>query len=223
MSEEIRMAEGVERPGFVAQVRTAATGDRGATLVELLVYLIIMVILVTLIASTFIQGRGVQGDQQSLADASNDAQLAAATIERPIRNAASIQVDSSVIDGGGNLLVVKTRVGEPNNVASSWRCEAWFYDSASRTIYATTGTPGSSAATAGFVAKPDLSSWRQLIAEVDPVPGQPVFRTTGVGGGITMQFEAASQRRDTPVRINSTVIPRLQGAGIGTESCGEYL
>ena len=80
------MAEGVERPGLAAQVRTAATGDRGASLVELLVYLIIMVILVTLIASTFIQGRGVQGDQQSLADASNDAQLAAATIERPVRN-----------------------------------------------------------------------------------------------------------------------------------------
>jgi type II secretory pathway pseudopilin PulG len=223
MSEGIRMAEDDKRRGFAAGVRARCAEDRGATLVELLVYLIIMVILVALIATTFVKGRGVQGDQQSLADASNEAQLAAASIERPIRNAASIQVDSSVIDGGGKLLVVKTRVGEPNSSPASWRCEAWFYDSVTRTIYQTSATPGPAAETAGLTAPPDVTTWRPLISDVDPVKDQPVFRTTGIGGGITMQFEAASQRKDTPVRINSTVIPRMQGAGIGTESCGEYL
>lgn len=202
-------------------LRARLRRDDGTSLVELLVYLIVMAILVTLIASTFIQGRGVQGDQQSLADASNEAQLAAASIERPIRNAASIQVDSTA--HAGDLLVVKSRVGEPNDAPGSWRCYAWYYDSGTRTIYTTTDAPGTSSVTAGIVGAPDVSAWRPLITEVDKVPGHAVFRTTGVGGGITMRFDVSSQRQGAPVRIDSTVIPRLQGTNIGEESCGEYL
>ncbi|QIK83581.1 hypothetical protein [Sanguibacter sp. HDW7] len=208
------------------RLRDDLRSDRGASLAELLVYIIIMVILTALIAATFISGRGVQRDQKALADASNNAQLAAATIEGSVRNAAKIQVETTVFNG--DLLVVKTRVGEDNKAAASWRCKAWFYDEPTRTIYERTDTPGPGSATVGITARPDLEEWRIVVGNVSRARDEggnivPIFRTTGVGGGAMIRFDSTSAREDSPVRINTTVIPRIQGQGIGEETCGEYL
>jgi len=219
------MAE-APRPVRAALLRERLRSDRGTSLAELLVYIILMVILTAVIASTFINGRGVQQDQKSLADASNEAQLAAATIEGAVRNAATIQVNTA--DLGGDLLVVKTRVGEDNEAASSWRCVAWFYDDETRSLYELKADPGTEPATAGITERPDLSTWRLVAPEVIPSTGVdgdvlPIFRTTGVGGGVVMRFETTSTRPEAPVRITTTIMPRLQGPGIGEETCGEYL
>lgn len=211
---------------YLVRLRAQLRSDRGASLAELLVYIIIMVILTAVIASTFINGRGVQRDQQSLADASNNAQLAAATIEGSIRNAATIQVDTNVF--GGDLLVVKTRIGEVNGDPKSWSCKAWFYDAQTKTIYEKSDAPGPASATVGITERPDLTTWRFVADKVERARDEagslvPIFRTTGVGGGAMIRFDNASAREGSPVRINTTVIPRIQGPGIGEETCGEYL
>ncbi|MGP7960993.1 hypothetical protein ACTVCO_09310 [Sanguibacter sp. A247] len=207
-------------------LRDALRSDRGASLAELLIYLIMMVILSALIATTFINGRSVQQAQDSLADASNNAQLAAATIEGSVRNAAKIQVDTSIFSG--DLLVVKTRVGEDNEAAASWRCKAWFYDDVTRALYEKVDVPGPASATVGLTARPAIETWRMVADNIDRAKDEagslvPIFKTTGVGGGAMIRFDNSSTRIDAPVRINTTVIPRIQGPGIGEETCGEYL
>lgn len=199
----------------------ALRSDEGTSLAELLVYVIVLSIVLVLVVTTFINGQRLQRDQASLADASNEAQIAATSMENEVRNAVSIQVDNAVF--GGDLLVVKTRRGEKNDDVASWICRAWFFDESTGALYTTSSVPGPGATTAGITTVPDLSTWRHVVSGIRRLPDHPIFETTGVGGGATLRYEAESSRPDAPVLINTTAIPRLQGPGIGKESCGEYL
>lgn len=193
--------------------------ESGMTLVELIVYMMLMTLVIVIVGSVFISGNKVQKDATSMADASNNAQLAAATLERPLRNAEKLQVPAAF---GGDLLVAKTRVGEVNGDPSSWRCTAWFYDRTTEAIYSTSSPVTGPVTTSGLAPGFSLSGWTLLVDDVAQRGSTPVFQTTGVGGGASFTFDITTTRDKAPVTIESSVIPRAQGAGIGGESCGSY-
>ena len=207
------------RPRDTPSHGTFVDDDSGMTLVELIVYMMLMTLVIVIVGSVFISGNKVQKDATSMADASNNAQLAAATLEGPLRNAEKLQVPSAF---GGDLLVAKTRVGEKNDDPASWRCRAWFFDRATGAIYSTSSPVTGSVTTAGLTSGFSLSGWTLLVDSVAQRGTTPVFKTTGVGGGATFTFDITTTRDKAPVTIESSVIPRTQGAGIGVESCGSY-
>lgn len=217
------MADPTESTGVPARDLTSRDALRddesGMTLVELIVYMMLMTLVIVIVGSVFISGNRVQKDATSMADASNNAQLAAATLEGPLRNAEKLQVPSSF---GGDLLVAKTRVGEDNDDPASWRCVAFFYDRSTGAIYSTSSPVTGAVKTAGLTTGFSLSGWRLLVDDVAQRGSTPVFKTTGVGGGTTFTFDVTTTRDKAPVTIESSVIPRTQGAGIGVESCGSY-
>lgn len=201
--------------------RRLAGGDDGFTLSEMLVYSMLLLIVILIAGLVLVQTLVTQRDVRALNVASNDGQIAVRQIERSLRNAVQgeIYMPSS---HGGNLLVVKTRVGEDGSVGANWLCRAWHYDSTSeqlRTITsAATGTP----ATRGLTAPLDSSSWNLVMENVVPTlnagVARQVFENEALGGA-KVHFDITVGSTNNRITMATTVIPRDQGDSIGGVSC----
>lgn len=218
---------------YAADVQTPSRAesserDAGVTLVELLIYMILFSLIVTMIASTFISGKRVEKNVAAVTRASNETQLILGELEWAARNSATLKVAAT--DFGGDLLVVKTRKdgGTDNSNPDSWRCVAWYYDELTKTIYTkrgpATGTPVTSALSSGF----SLADWTPKLMRVERSDNggsqAPIFAPTGIGGGVILQFDTTTNYDKAPVAIDTTIIPRVQGpiAEIGGVGCGIY-
>lgn len=199
--------------------------DAGMTLVELIVYMGLLIMVIVMVGSIFIAGKKVERDANSMANASNTAQLAARQIEWPLRNALTVQVDT--VQFGGDLLVTKTRVdgATDSTNAATWKCVAFFYDRTSEAIYSITGSATGTPVTSGLTPGFSLSGWKEVVRGVVPHNSQPIFVTTGIGGGAVLEFDALTSRDTAPVNIRTSAIPRIQGSdgtSFGGEACGDY-
>lgn len=101
--------------------------DAGFTLVELLVYIILLGIVGTMVAMLLINGFRSQTRITETTASTGDIQNAAAAIENDVRQAAAVDINAS-----GTLLRTRTWVGDPDS--GSYQCRGWFYDSGSKTL-----------------------------------------------------------------------------------------
>lgn len=206
---------------MIARVRAALRkdGDAGLTLVELLIYSILLSFIVMIAGGLLIKVLETQRDTTSLNEASNGAQVAVREIERGLRNAAEVQFPGTFT---GNLLVVKTRVGDDASDPASWECRAWYYDAASRELRYIDGPATGTPVTAGLTAPLDTSGWRTVLTNVVPAQeggsDQQVFATTPLGGA-KIRFDVLADSGRGRTTVTTTVIPREQGTTIGGVSC----
>jgi hypothetical protein len=98
--------------------------ENGFSLAELLIYMGLLVLVVTVAGGLLINGLKVQETTQSVTSAANTAQQIARSVEGGVRNASAATVISDVT-AGTQLLIVRTIGSDPNSTAAS--CQAWYY------------------------------------------------------------------------------------------------
>lgn len=208
------------RVAHALRSRTTRDDDSGMSLVELLVYSLLLSVVLILVGNVLISALTVQRDTTARTEASTGGQVAVRVIERALRNGVDpVWMPSSQ---AGNLLVVKTRIADDGSAASSWECRAFHYDAAAEELRMLTGPATGPLVTIGPSGTLDSSSWRVLLSGVVPTPNgasaEPVFETEPLGGA-KINFDVKTQ--SGAVSFATTVIPREQGSPseIGGVSC----
>ena len=197
----------------------ARRDDSGVSLVELIIYSLLLSFVVFIAGGLLIQTLETQRDTTSLNEASNSAQVAVREMERGLRNAVEVRFPSA---HGGNLLIIKTRVGDDPALASSWECRAWYYDAASDEIRYIEGPATGTPVTRGLTAPLNTSAWRTVLSNVVPTPNgassYQVFESEALGGA-KIKFDVLAETGHGRMSTATTVIPREQGTTIGGVSC----
>ena len=186
--------------------------ERGLTLVELLVYMVLISLVLIMVGNLMIQSLRVQHSTVSTNTTSNEAQAVLTSVELAVRNSTRIDVRYS----GGNELLVVTRRSTTAD-ANAGVCQAWFYDAGTSTLHAVTdaatGSPRSAAAWAGST---DPSGWPVVLSDV--VPTDATMFASGATGPLTVGFRAETSRHQTPIDFTTTVRQRA-GTPVGGVSC----
>ncbi|RZU64112.1 pilin/secretion family protein with methylation motif [Microterricola gilva] len=178
-----------------------ATAERGFTLVELLVYMLLMVLVLAvaggLLSTTLIQSTTVRAVDNS----STAAQLAADSIETGIRNSSDFSLSTPI--GNDQLLVARVA---SNDATLTWSCVAWYYSASGRSLRMTRSATAIAAPTAA-----QLSSWTLLVDGVSPISGNSVFATT-TGRRLTIAFNGLAGDHP-PVAITTSAFGRAGATG----------
>ncbi|ACZ21706.1 prepilin-type N-terminal cleavage/methylation domain-containing protein [Sanguibacter keddieii DSM 10542] len=195
-----------------------APSDRGFTLVELLVVILLFGLVLALAGTLLLNGLKGQQKVVGSSQASNDAQVTMSSMERAIRNASQ----GGVLEAD-TLLVTHTGGGDGSQ---PWRCQAWIYvpPAAGAThgaIYTRSSAQKASlkVSASAFSSGPP-SGWTLAVADVKPPTGD-IFTTPAVGSyGIQFETQATAER--TPgagVVMKTTVAPRVQALASTSGGC----
>ena len=153
------------------QSSTTQDAERGFTLVELLIYsmllLIVLAIVGAMLGSTVTTSKSVN----SLTAASTSALLVSESVERGIRNSSDFHLTTPT--GTDQLLVARTAL---DGATINWVCVAWYYSAAGggTVRYTVSPTAIPAAPTAA-----QLAGWKLLDTGVAPASGTGIFNATG--------------------------------------------
>lgn len=205
----------------------AAPRDRGMTLVELLVYMILLGIVLGIIASVLINSLQKQREVVGFSEANNTGQTVTSAVDLAVLNAASFTiVPGSTPDS--MLLITKTRSTLGADDANVVRCVGFYYDSASKKIYSASDMLSGSNARAKEAAK-DVSkakSWPVLAEGIgkashpqDSAIALPVFERASDPTKVDINFEIATLDDKPPATFHLTSGIRGSGAIDNPEGC----
>ena len=174
-----------------------APAEDGVTLVELLVYSILLVTVLLMVGTIMISTQNIGLIVRESTTTASAAQLAATSIETGVRNATAVKLTDI---GDDQMLQVRTVGSDPNTVV--WRCQSWYFSAAAGTIRFL-----SSASDAVPVASPtgEPTNWGLLVNNVDPSTRTGIF--TPSGNSITMEFHGTAAG-SAPVVIRTSVVLR---------------
>jgi prepilin-type N-terminal cleavage/methylation domain-containing protein len=197
---------------FLRERRAVLRGDDGFTLVELMVYIVLLGIVMSIVVATWVSITKAQTSVQNMSNAANSGQAALNGITSAITNSSAVSVTAPT---AGNQLLL-TRTALPGSTAT-WQCEAWYYQSAANS---STGVGGlyfktsSSAITAPSSSA--LSSWTTLVTGVTPPTGSttifnaPLALSTATLVNFSFYAAVAGQK---PVLLASTASTQLGNTG----------
>jgi len=197
---------------FLRERRIALRGDDGVTLVELMVYIVLLGVVMSIVVTTWISITKAQTSVQNVSNAANSGQAALNGITSAITNSSALSLTAPT---SGNQLL-RTRTALPGSTAT-WQCEAWYYQSAANSSSGVGGLyfkTSSSAITAPTSSA--LSSWTTLVTGVTPPTGSTtIFNAPLVQSAttsLTFSFYAtvSGQR---PVLLASTATTQLGNTG----------
>jgi len=194
-----------------------APSDRGFTLVELLVVMLLFGLVLALAGTLLLNGLKGQQKVVGSSQASNDAQVAMSSMERAVRNSSA---DGVLLDK--TLLVTHTGGGDG---AQPWHCQAWIYvppasGKAHGAIYTRSSTQKASLViSASAFATGVPAGWALAVADVKP-PSGDIF--TDVDGSYVIEFETQATAEKKPgagVVMKTTVKPRVQALAATSGGC----
>ncbi len=164
--------------------------SEGFTLVELLVYMFLAVIVLTIVGSILINSLRAESQVRDAAQSNSAAQLVAESLGRGVRNASAIQVTTPTADS----VLLRTRSIDAS-ATGSWFCHAWLWSNGElRTTRSASAIPTPDSATA--------ANWLLLATDVEPAGSAPVFAlgagdrsldvalTVGVGDGVPVLLDS---------------------------------
>lgn len=167
--------------------------DRGLTLIELIVYMLLATIVIGIVATIMINSFRVDTQVRETAAATSDAQLLAESLGRGIRNAGYIEATAPA----AGQVYVRTQSRDSGSTGD-WVCSAWFFDgdaiswSTSPTALPATPVPG---------------SMLVLLDEIEAVGTDPVL-AVGVDGRSLSVSLAAAEGAGAPVLLDTTIVSR---------------
>lgn len=183
--------------------------DEGVSLVELLIYMLLAVTVLTIIAAILINSLRAESAVRTSAQATDTAQLAAQSLNRGIHNASAIEVTSPA----SGITLVRTRSID-SSAAGTWRCEAWvFAAGAIRTMT-------SSAAIAPPTTEVAVESWFLLADGVEPIAAAPVFALAADERSLSVGFTVANGS-GVPITLDTTIVSKqpIPSTGKVTAPC----
>lgn len=180
----------------------AQDSERGFTLVELIIYGMLLIIVLSVVGSMLASETTTSKAVDSVTAASTAAQLVADSVERGIRNSSDFHLTTPA--GTDQLLVARTAQG---GATINWVCAAWYYSAAGGgTIRYTTSTM----AIPAVPTAANLAGWTLLDTGVAPIGGASVFSATGAA--LTVAFNGLAGS-NSPVAISSSAFSRAGSTG----------
>lgn len=176
--------------------RSPSDRDQGFTLVELLVYMFLSVVVLTIISTILINSLRAENAVRAAAQATDSAQLAAQSLNRGVHNSSAIEVSAPAADA----IVVRTRSLDSSS-AGAWRCEAWsVFDGELRMTTSASAIPVPSLAS-------DVSTWLLLAEGVEPIGAGPMFVLDADGRSLAVAVTVANGD-GIPVTLDTTIVSR---------------
>lgn len=146
--------------------RRRALGEEGVTLVELILYSMITMLVLSGLTMIFINMWNAQSDVETVTHSTARGQQVGAQIERAVRNAEAVQVSDA-----GRTLRVHTTLG------GGLACQAWSVDDG--TLYIDSGT-------GPLAASGSWGDWAEWGRDLVNVPGTEFF--AGDASGLSYAF-----------------------------------
>jgi hypothetical protein len=170
------------------------------TLVELLIYSLLLVVILGIAGSIIISTISSQRTVQTVGSAASAGQLVSGSVEVGIRNASAFQVAAPT--ALGQLLRSRT-LDITDAGVSTWTCRAWF-----RTAGGDFYTKNANAIIPAPAVAADLSTWRLITSGVGlPTGTAQAFTASGSQLAIALSIAAASAK---PVLIKTTILSQTQ-------------
>ncbi|WP_417555200.1 PulJ/GspJ family protein [Microbacterium sp.] len=165
-------------------------GEAGLSLIELIIYMLIIGVIGSLITMLFVNIWQTEGSVNGQTTGTTRGQLISSQIERAMRNATAFTIE----DGGSTLKVTTSLDG-------TLRCQGFTFDGteARMTISASPNV--------------DPGTWPDWQNGVKPVGSAPFFAANGANG-VTYSFDTTTpDLTGTPVRFTGDVHMRNTSAG----------
>lgn len=179
-------------PRTVAQSREA-----GFTMVELLVYALLLSLVLAVVGGFLISTMTVQSDVRSRAEATTLGQSVVRSVQNGIRNASYVTLTDI---SGSQFLLVRTAASGAN---LEWVCQAWYYSpDEDGSLYMTRTQP------AAAIAAPtaaDLLTWTRM-ADGISADGETIF--SAIAGRVTIDLDIVAAD-NSPISIETTAAMRL--------------
>ncbi len=181
--------------------------DEGMTLVELIVYAFLLIIVLGIVGTIFVNSMKTQAAVSSVTDALDNSQQVARSVQNGIRNSTAFKL---VANGSDQLLIARTL---SNGAAATPACVAWYYSAT---------TPGSvryTKLTSVLTAPPTaavVATWTLLDSGVSPISGTTIFtRSSATDAALALAFKgtAGSNR---PVQISTSIVSRANGTDVSS-------
>ena len=199
---------------MIAPKRISEDRESGMSLVELLVYMTLSIVVLTLVGSVLTAALRAEKETRSLSSTASLGQLVSRSVEEGVRNASSILAD--VEDANGQLLRARVAVGSTDGEVE-WECQAWYYSPSTTSFYW---------ATDETAAIPAPTSLDDLAESPWILLGDGIYRADGAdaffgsdGSQVVLRFKVSSDSVDL-VLIPNTVVKRLPASGgTGPATC----
>lgn len=178
---------------IAARLRRAIGDDRGITLAEMIVVMLVTSIILITVGSMYISTLHVEKTVVALSDTTNSAQLVARSIDEGIRN--GVQIRPLASGGDGGQLLVTCTAGGAAAITYTW--QAWYYsptgDGTLRTRSFASGLPP---------VVPDaatLQTWTLLLTNIEPRGAAGTVFTLDPGDDtkVTTQFSTFGDDTDS--------------------------
>lgn len=185
--------------------------DAGFSLVELLIYMGLLVLVVSVAGGLLITGLKTQETTQAVTTAATTAQQIARSVQAGVRNASAVTVtsDNPAWPAGAQLLAARTIGTDPLSTASS--CQAWYFTGpgvdGSGAIYTKRTTPAAVITVPGGGPQ---GVWTLLGAGVrpaDPVTAR-VFNAPS-GSRVDLKFNVAAGTHPYVLINTTTYTPQI--------------
>lgn len=192
----------------MSRLLTRARDDRGVTLVELMVYTVLMVVIIVIVGGILGAALRGQRDVAASASGSNSGQLVAQSISTGVRSATEITVKS--VTTTTQMLIIRT----PGKASTaSPVCQAWYFTTDNGgAVYSTTSASSIPTPTAA-----QLASWTKLASgvQLSTRAGAPTsILTADATPTRSVAFEwAMANGASKPIIISSTASTRQTVTG----------
>jgi len=198
--------------------KVSARVDEGFTLIEMLVAGLLFSLVFMIIAAIFISSIRVQQTVTNVSSATVDAQAAATSIDKGVKNAVGLELTGdpgapSGLPPDDQMLVAEVATGGGDADSIVYNCQAWYYD-------ASAGEIRWRVSALAEVAAPNsaqLAGWTLLADRVTPSVPPSVFTHSGATIGVAYQ---TTVDENSPVAIEFSTASLL-GAPMdeGTSTC----
>lgn len=189
-----------------AQLRSE---ESGTTLIELLIYMVLMTVVLGIATSFLINSIKTQKDVQSSTDATSAAQLVANSVAAAVSNASAVE-QGTALNASDQLIIARTATRADT---AGWTCEAWYYSAADHSIYTTTSNP---AAPITVPSAGPAGAWTLLASGITVPSGASALHATS--GSVSLDFSVAAAS-GTPVNFQTTDYLRVPATAIVSSPC----
>jgi type II secretory pathway pseudopilin PulG len=175
-------------------------GSDGFTLVELIIYCMLLGLVLTIVFGLFNSTLRTERTVRTVGNASNAAQLGVRSIEAGVRNSTAHALPTQT---GNNQLLLARTAGEGTTI--TWNCTAWYFS------YSASGKGSiryrESPTAIATPTAAQLATWTLLLENVSPSAGTKIFG--GSGTTLTIDYTVSAGQGSPPALIDTSVVRRV--------------